>query len=140
MSALSSTAAFGTPATPPSNNAFAELDSGEFLNIMLTELTNQDPLQPNDTAAVLEQLSSLRNIESQVSLQEQLETMVMQNSISQASGMIGKVVEGLDLGNDRISGVVTSVRVVDGEAELELDSGKTLPIDRVTAITAAGDA
>ena len=85
-------------------------------------------------------LDDIFNIESQVSLQEQLETMVMQNSISQASGMIGKVVEGLDLGNDRISGVVTSVRVVDGEAELELDSGKTLPIDRVTAITAAGDA
>lgn len=114
---------------------FGELSSDEFVRILVTELTNQDPFEPNDSAQVLEQLSSLRNIESQMSLQEQLENLVTQNQIAQASGMVGKVVQGLDMNNNRIAGVVTSVRVSDGQALLELDTGQTLHMDRVEQIT-----
>jgi flagellar basal-body rod modification protein FlgD len=115
-------------------NRFAELSSGEFVKILVTELTNQDPFQPNDSAAILEQLSSLRSIESQNTLQSKLEDLVLQNQISQAGGLIGKVVQGLTESNDRIEGVVTAVRVVEGKAHLELDTGRTLPISRVEAI------
>jgi len=126
---------------PPTNqtqvdkDAFGDLNTGQFLNILLTELTNQDPFEPNDSQALLEQLSSLRNIESQTALQESLETLVLQNNISQASSLLGKVVEGLTAGGDRVAGKVMSVRVVDGKAELELDTGRTLGIDRVTTVT-----
>ena len=118
-------------------NPYAELNSGEFFKIMLQELTNQDPLEPNDTGAILEQLSSLRNIESQNSLQEQLSAMVLSNSISQAGSLIGKIVEGLDLQNERIAGEVVSVRVVDGKPQLELDTGVSLPMPRVTSVASA---
>lgn len=70
--------------------AFADLSSGEFVKIMLEELANQDPFEPQDSAALLEQLSSLRNIESQISLEEKLESLVLQNSLSASAGMIGK--------------------------------------------------
>ena len=121
-------------AAAPQVNRFAELNSQDFIQVMLAELSNQDPFEPTDSTAVLEQLSSLRNIESQLELQEKLESLVLQNQIAIAGGMIGKSVQGLDVTNDRIGGVVTAVRVVDGEAILELDSGKTLPLDRVTRI------
>jgi len=124
-----------TQETQVDKDAFSDLDSGEFLNILLTELTNQDPFEPNDSQALLEQLSSLRNIESQTALQESLETLVLQNNISQASSLLGKVVEGLTAGGDRVNGKVMSVRVVDGQAELELDTGRTIGIDRVTTVT-----
>ena len=117
------------------SGSFGELSTDEFVKILVTELSNQDPFEPNDSAQVLEQLSSLRNIESQMSLQEQLESLVSQNQIAQASGMIGKVVQGLDLNNNRLVGVVTSVRVSDGQAILELDTGQTLSMDRVEQIT-----
>ena len=115
-------------------NRLSDLASGDFLKIMMSELTNQDPFEPNDSSAILEQLGSLRNIESQLSLQEKLEALVLQNSISQAGGLIGKVVEGLDEGNRDVSGEVTAVRIVDGKAQLELDSGQTLALERVTSI------
>jgi len=123
--------------TPESgaSDAYANLSSDEFIKIMLTELTNQDPLQPNDSQAILEQLSSLRNIESQLSLQEQLESLVLQSGVTQAGGLIGKLVEGLDADDNTVSGVVTSVRVEGGNVRLELDSGRLLPLDRVTAVT-----
>ncbi|NBC11129.1 MAG: hypothetical protein GVY24_05250 [Planctomycetes bacterium] len=121
--------------TQVDSNAFAELDSGEFLNILLTELTNQDPFEPNDSQALLEQLSALRNIESQTALQDKLEALVLQNNISQAGALLGKVVEGLNANGDKLTGQVMSVRVVDGKAELELDTGRTLALERITRVT-----
>jgi flagellar basal-body rod modification protein FlgD len=115
-------------------NGFADISSEQFVKILITELTNQDPLAPNDTQQVLEQLSSLRNIESQMQLQKQLEALVTQNGVAQAGALIGKLVEGLDGSNSSVQGLVTSIRVVNGKAVLELDSGKQLPMDRVTRI------
>jgi len=114
--------------------AFGSIASEDFINIMIEELSNQDPLAPQDSSKLLDQLSSLRNIESQLSLQQSIETLVLQNQVSSASGMIGKVVTGLTEGNDRVSGLVSSVRVVDGEAILELDNGYTLSMNRVAEI------
>jgi flagellar basal-body rod modification protein FlgD len=115
-------------------SGFGDIDSGQFMKILLSEMSNQDPFKPQDSGALLEQLSSLRNIESQLSLQKQLENLVLQNGLSSAAGMIGKEIEGIDANNDQVSGVVTSVRVEDGKAILELSSGKALSIERVTAI------
>jgi len=132
MSAISSTGSAGSQVS--SDNAFSSIKSSDFIRIMLSELRNQDPFQPQDSSKLLEQLSSLRNIESQVSLQDKLESMVLQNQVSTAGGMIGKLVAGLDDQNNSVVGLVTSVRIQGGKAQLELDSGKSLSIDRVTDI------
>src|SRR5258707_1197610 len=106
MSAITSTGSPG--ASTGTNNAFAALSSGDFLKVMLSELQNQDPLQPQDTSKLLEQLSSLRNVESQLTLQQSLQSLVTQSQISQAGGMIGKLVAGVDDGGSNVSGLVTS--------------------------------
>ncbi len=123
----------------PTNNAFGELSSEEFINILVTELTQQDPFEPNDSAAILEQLSSLRNIESQISLQDQLKTMVDQNAISSASGMIGQLVKGLDANNQAIEGIVDSVVIENGNPILKLSDGKRIEASRITDVGNLGD-
>jgi len=125
--------------TQPSSNAFGELSSEEFINILITELTQQDPFKPNDSGAILEQLSSLRNIESQVSLQEQLKTMVDQNAISSASGMIGQFVKGLDANNQTLEGIVQSVVVENGNPILKLSDGSRIAASRITDVGDLGD-
>jgi len=138
MSTLSNLSPSLTAATSPvpaeSPNPFAELGSTEFVRILVEELSNQDPFEPNDSAAILEQLSSLRSIESDLSLQNQLENLVLQNSIGQAGALIGREVQGLSTSNEVVSGVVTSVRVVDGQTEVQLDNGQGLPLERITEI------
>ena len=129
------TSSSGTAATKAPDK-FAALSSSEFVKIMLSELKNQDPLAPQDSSKMLEQLSSLRNIESQTSLQDSLKSLVQQNQISSAGAMIGKSVEGLDASNNKITGLVTSVRVTDNKAMLELDNGKSLEMSRVTQVSA----
>jgi flagellar basal-body rod modification protein FlgD len=115
-------------------NPFGEVSSEEWLNIILEELSNQDPFEPNDTAATLEQLNSLRSIESDLSLQNQLQALVLQSSIGQAGALIGKQIEGLSNTGQPISGIVESVRVVDGQSQLQLESGLAVTFDNVTDI------
>ena len=121
--------------TAAGESGFAALRSEDFIKVMLSELTNQDPFKPQDSAALLEQMSSLRNIESQLLLQGKLEDLILQNQVSAAGGLIGKVVSGLDGFNNQIEGIVTSVRVQDDQTLLELDSGKVLAMDRLTEIS-----
>ena len=118
------------------NNQFAAIETEDFIRVLVSEMANQDPFDPQDSAALLEQLSSIRNIESQLVLQDKLETLVLQNQISVAGNLIGRLVTGLDANNDNVQGLVQSVRVQDGRAILELDSGASLPMDRVTRIDA----
>jgi len=122
------------------SNKFAEMSSEEFINILITELQNQDPLNPQDTGALLEQISSLRNIESQTSLSDQLESLVTQNQVATAGNMIGKLVEGVDTLNTNTTGLVTSVRVTEEGVFLELDNGRSMAMKQVTGIAELPDA
>ncbi len=123
-----------TSALTGPSNGFAELDSSEFIQILIQELQNQDPFNPQDSAALLEQLSSLRNIESQTSLNDQLEGLVKQNQVAAAGNMIGKLVQGIDTLNSNSTGLVTSVRVTDEGVFLELDNGRSMSMSQVTGI------
>jgi flagellar basal-body rod modification protein FlgD len=117
------------------SQGFADLSSEQFMDILISELQNQDPLDPQDTTKLLEQLSSLRTIESQTGLQDKLENLVKQNQVSAASNLIGKVVQGVDSTHSRSAGRVVSVRVTQDGVFLELDNGRSMQMSQVTAIT-----
>lgn len=120
-------------------SAFSSLSSQDFMKVLLTELSNQDPLQPQDSSKLLEQISNIRNIESQLSLQEQLGSLGTQSGVSSAGQMIGKFVKGLDDKNEKVEGLVTSIRIEDGKPVLNLSGGKTLKADRVTEVLRTED-
>src|SRR5687768_10516513 len=86
-------------------NAFNELSSEEFVKIIFTELSNQDPLKPNDSSALLEQMSSLRSIQSDIELSQKLEALVTQNQLASAGGLIGKFITGYTDTFQRVEGV-----------------------------------
>lgn len=134
MDIASTQSGVGAAAASAADNKFAELSSSEFLEVMFTELQNQDPLEPQDSGALLEQLSSIRNIESQLNLQKTMETIVSQNQLSSASSFIGQEITGLDVENDNVTGLVASVRVSGKDVLLELDTGETVNMNQVTRI------
>jgi len=133
-----SAGAIGGTATASASGAFGNIKSEDFIKILTTELANQDPFNPQDSSALLEQLSSLRNIESQLSLQTQIASLVNQNEIAAAGTLIGRMVVGRDTDNSAVEGIVTTVRIENGKPVLELDTGKALPMSRVLQISDAG--
>ena len=123
------------------SNAFSALDTEQFVKIIFTELSKQDPLQPNDSKALLDQLSTLRSIQSGIDLSNKLGTLVAQNELSAASGLIGRTVSGVSDTAQRVQGVVQRViRAQDG-AVLSLAGGQQIHmsnLDQVLATAGGG--
>ena len=124
-----------TPSTSASGRKNYELKTEDFIKMMITQLQNQDPMEPAKNQELLAQMSQIGQLQSATSLQESLKGMVLQNQIGSAAALIGKSVEGLDTNDDPISGLVNSIRVEGDKVNLELDNGKSLELGRVTSIT-----
>jgi flagellar basal-body rod modification protein FlgD len=111
-----------------------ELKTEDFIKMMVTQLQNQDPLEPAKNQDLLAQMSQIGQLQSSTTLQESLRGMVLQNQLGSAGNLIGKVVQGLDAYNEQVAGLVTSIRVEGEQIFLELDNGRTLAMNRVTLI------
>jgi flagellar basal-body rod modification protein FlgD len=123
------------PGNTVASNKF-QLKAEDFIKMMVTQLQNQDPMEPAKNEELLAQMSQIGQLQSATDLQSSLKSMVMQNNIGAAGNLIGKKVQGLDEAGDQVEGLVNSVRVEkDKGVFLELDNGKTLPVDYVTNIS-----
>lgn len=131
MSGISALSGNSSTVAATGKDAFSDLTSEEFVRIMFTELANQDPLKPNDSNQMLEQLSSLRSIQSDLELSTKLETIVSQNQLASAGGLIGKYVSGITADGQRVVGEVVSVaRTKDGPV-LRLSNNFRVPFQNV---------
>ncbi len=117
-----------------SPNGFSSLSSADFIRIMFTELANQDPFQHSDSSALLDQMNSIRSIESNIQLIDRLDTLVFENKLSSAATLIGKTVQGLTDDGFRVNGTVSTVLRQGDEVTLELDTGWRLSIDNIERI------
>lgn len=113
---------------------FSEMSSEDFIKIIFTELSNQDPFKPNDSSALLQQMSSIRSIESDIKLTDQLKTLVTQNQLASGGNLIGKFIGGLTSDNNRVAGLVVAVSRADDVVSLELDNGWSVPINNVERV------
>lgn len=86
--AVASTSSVGVTGTSGDQttlgDAYSNLGSDEFLKLLVTELSNQDPTNPTDTSQLLSQLSQIRDIQSTDKLTETLESVVLGQSIATA--------------------------------------------------------
>jgi flagellar basal-body rod modification protein FlgD len=119
---------------PSQANAFSALGSEEFVKIIFAELANQDPLAPSDSKALLQQLSSLRSIQSDTDLSARLGALVGQNELAAASNLIGRTVSGVSEELRRVEGPVASVSRTQAGATLTLKSGERIPMSRIDRV------
>ena len=105
------TTSASTAANSLKGKGLNDIDLNEFLELMLTELQNQDPLNPTDNAALLQQVGELRGISSNDQLVSTLKGFSNTQELTTASGLIGKAIKGLDNQANEVNGAVTSVSV-----------------------------
>jgi flagellar basal-body rod modification protein FlgD len=106
------------------------------MQFLITQLQNQDPLDPTSSDEMLTQMSEIGQLQSSDTLQTDLSGMVQQNQVSAAASMIGKSVQGTDQNQNPVSGNVTAVQVTTNGVNLQLDSGSSVALSAVTSITA----
>ncbi len=125
-----------TTTLPPASSSTSSgaMSSSDFMKVMLTQLAHQDPINPTDSNQLLTQMSQISQLQSNQDMQTNISSLTLQQSIGAAGNLIGKQVNGIATTGDSVTGNVTSVRVVDKNVYLELDSGQTLPMQNITSI------
>ncbi len=135
-------AARAASAASTTDRGMGSMSSEDFFKLLVTELKQQDPLQPSKTSDMIGQVSQIRSIELSTQLTTALSALTRQQHTAGASELIGKYVTAKvkdDAGTEQeFSGIVTGVRFnADGTAVVELDNGQTVPADSITRIQSA---
>ncbi|WHA40815.1 flagellar hook assembly protein FlgD [Agrobacterium larrymoorei] len=107
-SSTSTAATTTTTSTAKTDAAKATLDYDNFLQLLITQMKNQDPTDPMDATEQVSQLATFSNVEQSIKMNTNLESLISASSLSNASSYIGKTITSAD-GNT--SGVVASVEV-----------------------------
>ena len=87
------------------------LTNEDFLTLMLAELQQQDPTEPQDTAAILDsqlQLSQIQSSTEMAAAMASLQASYASSALSTASNLIGNIIED---GSEDSDGVLKSYRV-----------------------------
>ena len=135
VNTLNSTAA-STSSTSNSStklSGFAALTSQDFLTMLITELKNQDPTQPVSNTELLQQLSQMQALQSNVELNSTLTNFSNNQQISAGASFLGKVVSGTDSNNNPVSGVADSVFLQNGTLMIGIGSN-ALSVANVTGV------
>jgi len=122
-----------TSAKAGANN---ELDRDAYLQLLVTQLSNQDPLDPVDNSQMIAQLAQFSSLEQMQNLNDSFETLtgnVDQLNFISAQGLLGRYVEGLDLDGNPIKGEVESV-ALNGSIVVLTVGGKPMAMSGVMAI------
>jgi flagellar basal-body rod modification protein FlgD len=110
-SLVGAAASSGTAADKNCVRDLKVLDINQFLQLLITELTNQDPLNPMDNTQLVQQIGELRSIAASDQLTGTLQSLQTQQSLTTASSLIGKKVTAVTTDNQNLTGKVDSVTV-----------------------------
>lgn len=129
---MSSVSAIGSPSG--SGSGLSGLSTDDFTKIILQELTRQDPLAPNDSNQLMQQIATIRSIQSNTDLSDSLQQISSDNSFSSAANMIGKVATGLCTDATRKTDEVIAVERTSVGMLLTLKTGKTMFMSNVEGV------
>jgi flagellar basal-body rod modification protein FlgD len=133
----------GTSGSSISNNSTTSLSSTEFLNLMMDELQNQNPLDPSssDPTQYLTELAQMTSVEQETDTAQNTQDTAQAQSVSQAVGLIGESVTYTDQSSgDSVTGTVGSVQITSSGPTMTVDGVKGVLLSSVTNVSQATSA
>jgi len=117
------------------------LDKDSFMKLLVTQLQNQDPLEPTQNQEFVAQLATFSSLEQLEELNDNTVAMIALNQsnallsqLTQSSALIGKSVSWTDPQTGQTAtGSVDSVRIIDGLAVLQVGDLE-IPLAAVTEV------
>lgn len=80
----------------------------DFLKILLTQLTYQDPLKPMDNQQFMAQMAQFTSLEQTQQLNNKIATLIGNQAALQSVGLIGKTVD-ITTSNGAVTGTVSAL-------------------------------
>ena len=110
-----------------------ELGKDDFLKLLITQLSNQDPTNPMENTEFISQMAQFSSLEQMTNMSTSFSKMASFINSSEAASTLGKTVE-LNIGDTTTTGIVEGA--TRGENPQILVNGMYYSMDKIAAIYA----
>lgn len=113
-----------------------ELDRDAFLQLLVLQMQNQDPLAPTDNAQMIAQLAQFSSLEQMTNLNKSFETLsgnFSQLNFISAGALLGRKITGTDANGQLQAGAVDKVLIDNGTVFLSV-GGALVPMANIQRV------
>lgn len=112
---------------PPTRKA--SLGRDQFLQLLVAQLKNQNPMSPLDGADFAVQLAQFSQLENLMQLNQNLQQFAQLQQIVQAGALVGRRIQYQPLDNQHIrSGIISAVHLTNNGVMLKVDGEMISPL------------
>jgi flagellar basal-body rod modification protein FlgD len=126
--------AAGSSNSTGTQSAMQKITPDDFMKMLITQLQNQDPMNPTSSDQILQQISEIDNIQATTTLTTSLNAVAADQGFQTASALIGKAVQGIDDSGNPVSGTVDSASFSNGDATLHVGN-QTMPLSGISSVS-----
>lgn len=106
------------------------LGESDFLMLLVTELMNQDPLEPMDDREFIAQMAQIQTMNETADFNENIATLQMLQSAS----LVGRGVEAIGPLGERVLGIVTEVRFVNSQPRIVVNGETVVHLEDILRV------
>ena len=127
--------------TPAAQSAtgVGRLDSDAFLQLLVAQMRYQNPMEPTDGTAMLQQTAQFTTVETLQSISELQGQLARMQQVSLAVDVVGKEVTAFDVDGSALTGTVDGVRFTADGAMLQIEGTEVLMENVVSVAEAPTD-
>jgi flagellar basal-body rod modification protein FlgD len=126
----------GSASSTAASAAKSQLGKDDFLKLMMSQLRNQNPMEPLKDTEFIAQLAQFSQLEGIDKLNTNMSSLLLMQGLSQATNLIGKsVVYDKDTSGGTARGTVDSVAVSGGQVQLVI-GGTPVNMSQVRTVQA----
>ena len=122
---------FNKANTVNGRTASQQLGKDDFLKLLITQLSNQDPTNPMEDTQFIAQMAQFSSFEQMTNMNESFNKMAAMINSSQAAATIGRTVD-IDVGDTTARGVVEATTM--GSQPQVMVNGMYYDLDKIKAV------
>lgn len=136
VSAITSNSAStsATTADTSSQLPVQTLDENDFLQLLVTQMTSQDPLNPESNTDFIAQMAQFTTLQQTQNLETTVSQVSASQQFSQAAALLGQTVQVQTSAGGTDQGVVTGLQMSSGAPQLVVNS-QTYDLSQVLSVT-----
>lgn len=112
------------------------MEKDDFLKLLMTTLTNQDPTNPTDTSEMMQQMAMLGLMEQTTNMRTAVEELTKSTELSkwqEVSNLVGKTVDAVNSKGEEVEGKVKEIFNYDGTMYLLTDDD-VLQVNQIVSL------
>ncbi len=112
------------------------LGQNDFLQLLVTQMTTQDPMNPKTDTEFIGQMAQFSSLEQNKLIEQQLSSLRADQQVSQAHNVLGRQVELQADDGTVVTGTVSAVKIEAGTPKI-LVNGQAYDLNQIKSVSMA---